>query len=186
MNAKTESPTQTGGTGNLQPSRVRTPAVNRYSALRADCKVPSGTTENSPRFQPWATDGKRPEPRPPSRRSGALARREGGRGERKCPRHNPALPSLTGLIRSSHQDPPMNRWAIFFRPIGLALIPNPVPRVRVRVVLLELRLLCGTYACTNPKLRRRWFICRFSFRCLGFFSDRLRRILCRRLGCRRR
>ena len=34
-------------------------------------------------------------------------------------RNNPALPSLTGLIRFSHQNPPMNRWAISFRPIGL-------------------------------------------------------------------
>jgi hypothetical protein len=132
MNAKTESPTQTGGTGNLQPSRVRTPAVNRYSALRADCKVPSGTTENSPRFQPWVTDGKRPEPR---------------RGERKCPRHNPALPSLTGLIRSSHEDPPMNRWAIFFRPIGLALIPNLVPATP------SLRLTSNAYQSRVPVCR---------------------------------
>src|SRR5439155_12482042 len=37
----------------------------------------------SPRFQPWVASGKWPELRPPSRRSGALARREGGRGERK-------------------------------------------------------------------------------------------------------
>ena len=36
---------------------------NRYLALRAGCKVPSGTTENSPRSQPWVTDVKRPEPR---------------------------------------------------------------------------------------------------------------------------
>jgi len=50
---------------------------------RTDPKVPTGTTERSPRFQPWVTSGKWPEPRPPSRRSGALARREGGRGERK-------------------------------------------------------------------------------------------------------
>ena len=48
-----------------------------------DPKVPTGTTESSPRFQPWVASGKWPEPRPPSRRSGALARREGGRGERK-------------------------------------------------------------------------------------------------------
>src|SRR5881396_4368914 len=47
-----------------------------------DPKVPIGTTESSPRFQPWVAIGEWPEPRPPSRRSGALARREGGRGDR--------------------------------------------------------------------------------------------------------
>src|SRR6266516_2950445 len=31
------------------------PMLNMSPALRADCKVPSGTTENSPRFQPWVT-----------------------------------------------------------------------------------------------------------------------------------
>jgi hypothetical protein len=41
--------------------------------------------------------------------------------------HNPVLSSLTGLIRFSHQDPPMNRWAIFLRPVGLANIPKLVP-----------------------------------------------------------
>ena len=46
-------------------------------------KVPIGTIESSPRFQPWVASGEWPEPRPPSRRSGALARREGGRGDRK-------------------------------------------------------------------------------------------------------
>ena len=34
-------------------------------------------------FQPWVASDKWPEPRPPSRRSGALACREGGRGERR-------------------------------------------------------------------------------------------------------
>ena len=34
-------------------------------------------------------------------------------------RNNPALPSLTGFIRFSHQNPPMNQWAISFRPILL-------------------------------------------------------------------
>src|SRR6266704_994149 len=48
-----------------------------------DPKVPIGTTESRPRFQPWVAIGEWPEPRPPSRRSGALARREGGRGGRK-------------------------------------------------------------------------------------------------------
>ncbi len=48
-----------------------------------DPKVPIGTTESSPRFQPWVPVEEWPEPRPPSRRSGALARREGGRGDRK-------------------------------------------------------------------------------------------------------
>src|SRR5438552_4824838 len=66
-----------------------------------DPQVPIGTTESSPRFQPWVASGEWPEPRPPSRRSGAFppsppasarsrrseaeteARREGGRGDRK-------------------------------------------------------------------------------------------------------
>ena len=84
------------------------PMPNMSSALRADCKVPSGTTENSPacaadgsvavgrpRFQPWVTVEKGQSPR----------------GERKCWRHSLALPSLTGLFRFSHQYPPMNQWA---------------------------------------------------------------------------
>src|SRR5438876_1220073 len=50
---------------------------------RKNPKVPIGTTESSPRFQPWVAIGEWPESRPPSRRSGALARREGGRGDRK-------------------------------------------------------------------------------------------------------
>jgi hypothetical protein len=50
-----------------------------------------------------------------------------GEAKENFRRHNPALSSLTGLIRCSHQDPPMNQWAIFFRPIGLAHIPNLAP-----------------------------------------------------------
>ena len=66
-----------------------------------DTKVPIGTTESSPQFQLWVASGEWPEPRPPSRRSGAFppspsasarsrrsaaeteARRKGGRGDRK-------------------------------------------------------------------------------------------------------
>src|ERR671923_730747 len=51
--------------------------------IDTDSKVPPGTRENSPRFQPSVGEAKSKEPRPPSRRSGALARREGGRGDRK-------------------------------------------------------------------------------------------------------
>ena len=73
----------------LSPERGRSPLAARLSIevverrKSTDPKVPIGTTESSPRFQPWVASREWPEPRPPSRRSGALARREGGRGDRK-------------------------------------------------------------------------------------------------------
>ena len=60
-------------------------------------QVPTGTTEVV-RFQPWVASERRPEPRPPSRRSGALARREGGRGKEKMGLDWCVLSSLTGLV----------------------------------------------------------------------------------------
>ena len=81
-------------------------------------KVPSGTTENSPRFQPWVACGKSPEPRPPSRRSGALARREGRRAKEKMRLERRVLSSLRGLDSCSRRNPAMNRWAILERPCG--------------------------------------------------------------------
>src|ERR1051325_10815619 len=42
-----------------------------------------------------------------------------GRGKSHA-RDGSILSSLTGLAPSSRSDPPMNRWAIFFRPAGLA------------------------------------------------------------------
>src|SRR6185369_10688038 len=72
---------------------------------RKDPKVPIGTTESSPRFQPSVASGEWPEPRPPSRRSGALARREGERVDRK---------DGTGPVRS-------------FVPDGTRLIFAPQP-----------------------------------------------------------
>src|SRR5436190_3415583 len=38
---------------------------------RTDPKVPTGTTESSPRFQPWVASGKRPEPQRGERKDGA-------------------------------------------------------------------------------------------------------------------
>ncbi len=49
---------------------MRSPHVNRYLALRAGCKVPAGTTENSPRFQPWVASEKWAEPRRGERNDG--------------------------------------------------------------------------------------------------------------------
>ena len=76
-------------------------------------------TENSPPFQRWElvfAEANKPQ-----------------RGERICsqgqggsirPLSRPSLPSLAGLAPLLGSYPPINRWAIFFRPAGLALISN--------------------------------------------------------------
>jgi len=61
------------------------------------------TFENSPPIYRWVNVSKNAEPR---------------RGERGSTNNKVVLPSLTGLINSERSDPPINRWAIFFRPIG--------------------------------------------------------------------
>ena len=66
-------------------------------------KVPSGTTESSPRFQPWVAGGKSPEP-------------EGVKEKMTLQRR--ILSSLTGLDSYSRPNPAMNRWAILERPCG--------------------------------------------------------------------
>src|SRR6266536_4523864 len=68
-----------------------------------DPKVPIGTTESSPRFQPWVAIGEWPEPRRGDRKDGTgPVRSFVPDGTRLRSRHNPA----------------MNRWAIFERPCG--------------------------------------------------------------------
>src|SRR5439155_4664402 len=73
------------------------------SRKNTEPKVPSGTTDSSPRFQPWVAGGKSPEPR---------------RGERTNEAGPTVLSSLTGLDSYSRPNPAMNRWAILERPCG--------------------------------------------------------------------
>jgi hypothetical protein len=103
-----------------QPS-LRSADDNVEPKRNSDSKVPSRTTDNSPRFQPWEAGGKSPEP-------GAKEKMRLGRR---------VLSSLTGLDRYSRNNPAMNRWAIFGRPCGTwtheTLTSFPVGRERVRV-----------------------------------------------------
>ncbi len=72
---------------------------------RTDPKVPTGTTESSPRFQPWVAGGKWREPRRGERKAGAGAARSFvPDGTRFISAPQPSDESL-GYFRASLRDP---------------------------------------------------------------------------------
>ena len=71
--------------------------------MNTDLNVPAGTTDKSPRFQPWVLDRSGPKP---------------WRGERKVRRNQRNLSSLAGLVAFSWRNPALNRRAIFEPPFG--------------------------------------------------------------------
>src|SRR5919108_490704 len=86
-------------------------AAVRRSFLRPAVRLcPAGTPENSPAIYRWVNGPPNP-PRPGGAKEPA---------EQRARR----LSSLTGLVAYAQQDPPMNRWATFFRPIGLRQWPS--------------------------------------------------------------
>jgi len=132
------------------------------SRINSNCKVPKGTSENSPRFQPWALGprtkkappgakecgapeaqlrsarlvrpsfrsakqiqsqgdcGLQPKVAPPSRRSGAMARREGGRNK---------LPWVTGTNVIQPQRGCGATGENRRNPVGVEPITDIAPRV---------------------------------------------------------
>ena len=100
---------------------------------------PGGTPDNSPPFQRWVATHAPDQSRRDGRTNRPKSRND----------HNPklqhpqilghrfafkaqVLSSLTGLRASGHSHPPMNRWAIIFRPPGLeSSAPESIHRTKL-------------------------------------------------------
>ncbi len=61
------------------------PRMTRVSRTNTDSKVPSGTTGNSPRFQPWVTDAKTTRAPEGRKKAAHLAPNQDQRGGRRLP-----------------------------------------------------------------------------------------------------